>query len=391
MSHPLISLNSDLQHLQNDGYDIGITAGHLLVRDVPYVNAARQVKRGTLVSVLDLEGDRTVKPRTHIAMFIGEHPCRADGTEIAQMKLASSTQDLGQGLIVQHSFSAKALGDGYRDHHHKMTTYVAIISGEARALDPTASAQTFTVLEATDDPVFKYVDTATSRAGIGGVNDKLRLGRVAIIGLGGTGSYVLDLVAKTPVREIHLFDGDRLSQHNAFRAPGAASIDELRMAPAKATYFATVYSKMRHNVLAFDNYVDASNIDQLRGTDFAFLCFDRGSAKKLIIQKLDEFGVPFVDAGMGVLLADDKLYGTLRVTASTPARREAGRRRIPCADHEGPNEYSTNIQIADLNALNATLAVIKWKKLFGFYRDDDAAHFSAYAIGGNELINEDRP
>jgi tRNA A37 threonylcarbamoyladenosine dehydratase len=44
---------------------------------------------------------------------------------------------------------------------------------------------------------------------------------------GGTGSYVLDFVAKTPVKEIHLFDGDIFDQHNAFRAPGAPSGEEL--------------------------------------------------------------------------------------------------------------------------------------------------------------------
>ena len=33
------------------------------------------------------------------------------------------------------------------------------------------------------------------------------------------------------------------------------------------------------------------------------------------------------------------------------------------------DEYATNIQIADLNALNALMAVIKWKKLSGFYQD----------------------
>ena len=54
------------------------------------------------------------------------------------------------------------------------------------------------------------------------------------MGLGGTGSYVLDLVAKTPVWEIHLFDGDAFLQHNAFRSPGAPSLDELEAQPPKA-------------------------------------------------------------------------------------------------------------------------------------------------------------
>ena len=38
------------------------------------------------------------------------------------------------------------------------------------------------------------------------------------------------------------------------------------------------------------------------------------------------------------------------------------------------------IQVADLNALNATMAVIKGKKLFGFYMDFQREHLSTYAI-----------
>jgi len=51
------------------------------------------------------------------------------------------------------------------------------------------------------------------------ITRRLELEKVAIIGLGGTGSYILDLVAKTPVKEIHLFDADALLNHNAFRHP----------------------------------------------------------------------------------------------------------------------------------------------------------------------------
>ena len=63
--------------------------------------------------------------------------------------------------------------------------------------------------------------------------------------MGGTGSYVLDLVAKTPVPEIHLFDGDRLLNHNAFRSPGAPTLAQLGEKQLKVTYFADIYSRMR--------------------------------------------------------------------------------------------------------------------------------------------------
>ena len=91
---------------------------------------------------------------------------------------------------------------GYEDYYEKVTTYVSIISGPAQALYPSVTPRTFVVVEAPEEEtVFRYWDTATSRAGIGLMTEKLeRVGAVAIVGLGGTGSYILDLIAKTPVR-----------------------------------------------------------------------------------------------------------------------------------------------------------------------------------------------
>jgi hypothetical protein len=200
---------------------------------------------------------------------------------------------------------------------------------------------------------------------------------------------VLDLVAKTPVEEIHLFDGDSFLQHNAFRSPGAPSIEDLKAKPSKAAYFKAIYSKMHQGITDHEDFVDADNIEQLRTMDFVFICLDRGAAKKLIVEKLSEFAIPFIDVGMGVVLVDNSLGGVLRVTTSTPRQRNHIETRILFSDDDGNNEYSTNIQIADLNALNAALAVIKWKKLFGFYRDLKNEHQSTYAIDGNTLINED--
>jgi hypothetical protein len=79
------------------------------------------------------------------------------------------------------------------------------------------------------------------------------------------------------------------------------------------------------------------------------------------------------------------------VTTSTPTQRDhvAAKQRIAFSDGDGNNEYDKNIQIADLNALNAALAVVKWKKLFGFYLDIDKEHHTTYTVDGNCLINED--
>jgi hypothetical protein len=392
MSQQLINRSPDLKRLRDEGYDVEVRSSYLLIKDVPYLNSTKQIKRGILVSELTLAGDVTTTPSTHVVDFTGDHPCDRDGSPIAKIKHQSVQKQIDKDLTVQHSFSSKPTG-GYKDYHEKMTTYVAIVASPACAIDPDVTAQTFPVIEsAAEESVFNYIDTASSRADINMVTGKLeRLRKIAIVGLGGTGSYVLDLVAKTPVQEIHLFDGDAFLQHNAFRSPGAPSIHELRPAPKKAVHFKDLYSKMRRGIVAHPEYIDEANVDQLREMDFVFLCAD--GAKKLIIENVEAFGIPFVDVGMGVYMTDDSLGGILRVTSSTPKHREhvRAKNRIPFSDGDGNNDYARNIQIADLNALNAALAVIKWKKLFGFYLDLEREHHTTYTIDGNMLLNEDTP
>ena len=234
MSQQLINRSPDLKRLRDEGYDVEVRAGHLLIKDVPYVNSQRQVKRGVLVSVLTLAGDATTRPSDHVAMFAGEHPCNKDGSEIIKIKNSSARQQIDAGLYIDHLFSSKP-SSGYPDYFEKMDTYATIISSPAHSLDPSATAKTFPAIKADEgESVFNYIDTASSRAEINMVSRKLELEKIAIVGLGGTGSYILDLVAKTPVKEIHLFDGDSFSQHNAFRSPGAPSIDALIKQPKKA-------------------------------------------------------------------------------------------------------------------------------------------------------------
>jgi hypothetical protein len=54
----------------------------------------------------------------------------------------------------------------------------------------------------------------------------------------------------------------------------------------------------------------------------------------------------------------------------------------------GNNLYSTNIQVGELNALNAMLAVIRWKKMYGFYRDASKDHYTGYSIATNDIVTE---
>lgn len=390
MSKQPIDRSPDLKRLQDEGYDIEVRERFLLVKSFPYLNEKCEVNYGTLVCRLNWAGDVTVTPDDHVTYFIGDAPCHGMGRTMTEIINSTGKQELEPGLIVDHMLSAKPVEGKYPNYYEKVKRHAEIICGPAQVIDPNATPKVFPVIETTEtESVFKYADTASSRAGIAVASAKFELGKIGIVGVGGTGSYILDLVAKTPVQEIHLFDGDIMLNHNAFRSPGAPSVEELRGKPFKADYFQKIYSKMRRGIIAHPGYVTEANVQELKPLDFVFLSMDGGLSKQFIVHKLQEWGIPFIDVGMGLEFVNGGINGIITITASTKEKSDHVHGRIPFLTADKNNDYSRNIQVADLNALNGAMAVIKWKKLRGFYHDFVHEHFSAYTVDGNRLSNED--
>lgn len=390
MSQQLINRSPDLKLLRDEGYDVGIVGTSLVVGSVPYVTANREVKLGSLVSDLTVTDDVAKYSGHHVVYFAGDLPCDQHGKGLMKILLNHDAKDFGSGLRTQHQFSSKP-PENYRDYHHKMVTYITMLLTPAQVLDPSVKATVFPALPVDEkESVFHYFDSATSRAEIGAAMEKLAVPRIAIVGLGGTGAYVLDLVSKVPALEIHLYDGDRFHQHNAFRSPGAASIEEIAAQPMKVDYFAGIYSKMHRHIKPHAVYIDENNVHELREMSHVFFCLDKNKIKQCMFQELEEAGVSFIDVGMGLQLIDGALTGMVRTTTSTASQRGHVAKHVSFVDMDLENMYSKNIQIADLNALNATLAVIKWKKLCGFYHDLDKENQSLYIINGNVLNNTEK-
>jgi hypothetical protein len=92
---------------------------------------------------------------------------------------------------------------------------------------------------------------------------------------------------------------------------------------------------------------------------------------------------------MGIIFDDGQLAGIVRTTTSTADTRDSSAPHISFAEGDtGANEYASNIQIAELNALNAALAVIRWKKLYGVYRDSRKQVYAGYSISSGEVASE---
>ena len=391
MSRELISRSPDLERLLDDGYEVEIRAGHLIIRQVPYVNSHREVRYGDLVTPISVDGDRVGRPQDHTAYFRGGYPCDEFGNSIEGIRNSSNRLELASGLWVDHYFSAKPHGVEYSDFHHKMTTYADILGRYARRVDPGATARTgrLTLAEDPNDP-FVYMETASSRSGITRMNEMLANDRIGIVGLGGTGSYILDYVSKTRVAEINLYDGDRFQQHNAFRAPGSTTKDDISGRSNKAELYAARYSVMRRGIIAHSTHIRQHDLAQLRRLDFVFVSVDDNEVRRWLLAGLQQHGVPFIDVGMGIERNKDKLLGVIRTSIGTPISGLYGpqlKKLQPASPPDGRGEYRRNIQIVELNALNAALAVIRWKKWRGLYLDLECELQSTYTLDGNVLAN----
>lgn len=396
MSSKPIAPDSGLQQLVDAGYEVEVRQQHLLVHRVPYVTANRQVKLGTMVCLYLQSGGSVLPPNTggdtHQVWWAGEYPCFADGSPMSQLENEHTRQELFPGCTIDHRFSNKPFGvNAYPDHYQKVTHYANLIQAQARVLEPLATAQTGRLTIAEDGTsVFRYADTASARAEIMTTSARLAMGKVAIVGLGGTGSYVLDQLAKTPIYEIHLFDGDLYLQHNAFRSPGAATAEEIDAKQPKTQYFQAKYDAMHRGVKSHPYYLDASNISELQGFNFVFVCVDKGEARKLIFNYLLGQGIAFIDVGMNLQLVKQsmKLLGSCRVTIATPEKRDHLEQCVPMDDGDEDVLYRQNIQVADMNALNAQLAVMRWKQYCGFYQADFDAHNMLFSVNMTSLARQ---
>lgn len=387
MSQELINHSPDLLRLRNHGYDIEIKGGYLVIHLIPYVNSKRQIQFGKLITPLTLVGNKTARPDSHIINFMGEQPCNKDGHIITAIQLGTLNQPLSDEIVMNYQFSNKP-PNGYIDYYEKVTRYVEIISSQAKALDSSVTAQPFPVIkEASDDGALNYADTNASRSYTSYLNAKFKGQRIGIVGLGGTGSYILDIVAKTEVSEIHLFDNDVFQQHNAFRAPGAPSVEVLNTQPKKVDYWSSIYSNMHRGIKSHACYIHEDNIHLLKDLSYVFICVDKNDVRGLLMSKLTAFNVPFIDVGLGVNIGEGNLTGIVRTSTGTPLKNDH-LSKWAVASGTADNDYATNIQIADLNLINAGFAVVKWKKLSGFYQDLTEEHNTTFTINTAQVLND---
>lgn len=211
MFQKLVSRNADLARLVERGYAVSFDRSYLIIRDIPYLGAGKQLLIGAIVAqLINVDGER-MRIDDHQIYFAGSSPYGLDGNPIPNLNDRRASVSLSPAfadVIVERRFSNKPPSGAFEDNFDKIESYVRIICAPAMALHD-VTPLTFNADETTvADPIFKFHDTLTSRAGIAELNAGFENEKIAIIGLGGTGSYLLDFAVKARIPEIVGFDGD---------------------------------------------------------------------------------------------------------------------------------------------------------------------------------------
>ena len=248
---------------------------------------------------------------------------------------------------------------------------------------------------------FKIPNTFEARAALGPVQDRIRGQRIAIIGLGGTGGYVLDLMAKTPVPEIHLLDADEVEWHTFMRAPGAPTTEEiesLRSNPlTKVAYYHSKFASLREGIYPHAIRIDSpSALGEFLSShpvDFVFVCIDQKKnsdtpRQDVVYEALSEAEIPFVDSGVSITLENDMVRGA--VTTSFHAEgSEAWKEAIPNARVEGNVPGYRNVQLPEVNALAASLAVMEWRRRTEQYVSKSASFLHKFRLETPRIVRAD--
>lgn len=387
MSNSPISRSPDLQALVDAGYRLKVRGEYLVVSGIPYITRSGEIEVADLVMHLALDpgGARATCPRDHTVWWTGATPYTVSGDSMKDYLCCGrwdAGRDIGEGITVYQQWSRKLRSDGvsraYVSYEEKVLTYVHEVADHAEAKRPGVRA-VLTGLAPADVRMatsqFAYVDPNPYRNGTRGIEQKIEDEIVAVIGVGGTGSFLVDILTKTNIKEVHLYDDDIIDVPNAFRIAGAVRVGELGGATYKVDWHRSRYSEVRIRGLhVYKQRITEENIGCLERCTTVFIAVDDLLVRRRLQDACTRLGKHHVAVGIGLEIEgehNDQIGGMIKVeTNYAPGEHQLERTNETQQPHDGVEVYDSNIQTAETNMLGAALAIVEWKATKGFYRSD---------------------
>lgn len=359
------------QEARRRAWTVEVNANSISVGNVPYRKKDGEAGR-CQISVATLDDGVSMKAPENSGGAI--HAARISGVEGGRAYQATA-EPVGNVLWTDESnacvISIKRDEGEYLDVWHALIVYASSIAGEVGA-----------EARAKIERIFEFEMDGEDARDMKDWRDHARAQRIGIVGLGGVGLWILDLMSKTEVVEIKVWDGDKIEGRNLMRAPGWASCDAI--GKTKAEYYTEQYRRMRRGISAHGRYWQAEEEDCFKDLDFVFIAVDKTETRSALCENLEDRGIPFIDVGMGIELRDGQVRGSCQVffSGEDPGRWRIG---IPTVEGLGEQEYR-KLQLPDLGALNAALAVGLWRRHIGQYATEEKDWLIRYGIENNDLF-----
>ncbi len=147
---------------------------------------------------------------------------------------------------------------------------------------------------ATEDPRFGGIARLYGREGL----ERLAAAHVAVVGIGGVGSWAAEALARSAVGRITLIDLDMVAESNVNRQVHALG-DEFGKAKTRAMAERILAINPACRIEEIEDFVTPDNLDQVlgRGFDFVIDAIDQVRTKAAMIAWCKRHSVPIVTAG----------------------------------------------------------------------------------------------
>ena len=294
-------------HLAKDGVDY-----------VPGNHGHRMLKAGFILPQI-------LRARDHKLAYLAVH-CHggSDTVSFSATDMASHERgypallDIAQEMPVGALVFAESAAEGdlwFPDGHRASLSHAAIIGQRRHLLFPKPQARASSI------GMFDRQSRLFGDAG----QELLKRTRVGIVGLGGAGSVLAELLGRLGVGEFVLADPDRAEESNLPRLIAARHRDAVvpdwlpdaikrRMRSPKVKMAARNIRRANQNarVIALArNFLDADVAKYFKDCDFIFLAADKMGTRLLFNAITHQYGIPGIQVGAKIPVAEDGTVGNV--------------------------------------------------------------------------------
>ena len=127
--------------------------------------------------------------------------------------------------------------------------------------------------------------------------------------------------------------------------------------------------------------------------DYAFVCIDQlpesdSPRQDAVYCALNEAAVPFIDSGVSLSVEDSVVRGAV-TTSAYDAGSVRWKEAIPNAKVEGNVPGYRNVQLPEVNALAASLAVMEWRRRTEQYVSESDSFLHKFRIEKPYVVRAD--